>query len=335
MEKSYCAKLLIEAGAEVNFRDFWGQSLLSLAVRTNDCDCLKTLLATRADTNHPDEHGNTALMLAISLGKTDCAKLLIEAGADVNQPDEHGRTALMLASFDGNSDCTKLLIEAGADVNQVDKQGDTPLARATTEGRFDLAKILLQAGAEIYHSSAGTARMFRLAVLLGDWQCVLRLLDAGVDINQCYRPHEHYLFRAAINDASPAHYRVTHAIRDDDRNFLKILLDEGHAVPSVVQCKVVGDEAKFLALPLLLFVGGCQGVMLYYEGERWKRFFPEDWDDPCLKNQCRKFIRKHLLTLKLDTNLFVPVRQLEMTKEKPGLPRKLVSYLLWDQSSDF
>ncbi len=62
------------------------------------------------------------------------------------------------------------------------------------------------------------------------------------------------------------------------------------------------------------------------------RYFPPDWDGLDLKNQCRKFIRKHLLTLDPHTNLFIRVPQLQMTDEKPGLPRKLASYLLYHQN---
>ncbi len=62
-----------------------------------------------------------------------------------------------------------------------------------------------------------------------------------------------------------------------------------------------------------------------------KPFHLPDWDDPDLKNQLRKFIRKHLLTLD-PTNLFIQVPQLKQTTEKAGLPEELVSYLLYEQN---
>ncbi len=61
-------------------------------------------------------------------------------------------------------------------------------------------------------------------------------------------------------------------------------------------------------------------------------FFPADWDDLGLKNQCRKVIRKHLLTLDPHTKIFMRIPQLQMTPHRAGIPEYLVSYLLYEQS---
>ena len=84
----------------------------------------KMLIEAGANINAIDHEGRTALMRSLF---TEVAKILIEDGADVDAKDNDGRTALMMAE---TVERAKLLIEAGADTDVVDKKGNTALIYA-------------------------------------------------------------------------------------------------------------------------------------------------------------------------------------------------------------
>lgn len=93
------AKILIDAGVDVNTRDHLGLTPLLVA-------CGKTtqgyrtiaekLVAKKASLNVRDVFGHTPLMLAISGGMLDIARLLIERGADVDAVSRKGESAISL-----------------------------------------------------------------------------------------------------------------------------------------------------------------------------------------------------------------------------------------------
>jgi ankyrin repeat protein len=102
-------------------------SLLDLAlVNAKNADETKLLIDAGADVNAKNYCGWTALMIAKNSEQT---KLLIKGGVDVNVRDDLGRTALMVAK---TAEQTKLLIEAGANVDAKDNIGWTALIYAKT-----------------------------------------------------------------------------------------------------------------------------------------------------------------------------------------------------------
>ncbi len=83
----------------------------------------------------------------------------------------------------------------------------------------------------------------------------------------------------------------------------------------------------------LLHAAGERDVKMAKQFGGTELFRPPDWEDLGLMNQCRKFIRKHLLTLDPNTNLFIRVPQLHVTKldtpkPNPGLLKSSLSALL-------
>src|SRR5205085_7901823 len=79
---------------------------------------IERLLAAGADPNFANPGGETVLMTASRAGNLDAIFLLIARGAKVNAKEsERGQTALMWAVLENHADAVKLLLARGADIN--------------------------------------------------------------------------------------------------------------------------------------------------------------------------------------------------------------------------
>ena len=88
-----------------------GYTALMFAASQNVVDAARVLIEAGGNVNAKTDHGTTALMEAAVCNATDVAKLLIRAGADVNAKDNDGGTVLSWAI---GSDIEALLKAAGA-----------------------------------------------------------------------------------------------------------------------------------------------------------------------------------------------------------------------------
>jgi ankyrin repeat protein len=174
-------------------RDKWlppgGLTPLLFAARDGKVESAKVLLEAGADVNLVDPDRHTPLILALMNGHFDVAGLLIEKGADVNMQDKVGQTALY-AAVDAHTrpasnrpapretddkltslEVIRMLLEKGARVDaalraqvpyrtKLDRGGDgvlgaatTPLIRAAKAADVPVIKMLLERGA---NASAAT-----------------------------------------------------------------------------------------------------------------------------------------------------------------------------------
>ena len=76
---------------------------------------VRELLEAGVDMEARDFYGNTALIMASSHGYPDVVRVLLEAGADKEAKNNNGYTALTAASRYGHRDVVQLLLEAGED----------------------------------------------------------------------------------------------------------------------------------------------------------------------------------------------------------------------------
>jgi hypothetical protein len=132
MNKPAVIKLLIDAGANVNWRDAAGQSLVMNAVEHPDI--VKLLIDAKADVNAANDYKITPLASAAERGNLESVKLLLAAGANVRHRDPTGGSALMVAVLRGYKDIVRTLIDAGADVAR-DKDDLLALAKDKPEIR--------------------------------------------------------------------------------------------------------------------------------------------------------------------------------------------------------
>ncbi|MEO5923019.1 MAG: ankyrin repeat domain-containing protein [Bryobacteraceae bacterium] len=232
------------AAAEFSFgrsRDTNGGALTALvfAARQNCIDCAKVLLDAGANVNQTTNYGWTPLLTATQNRNYKLAALLLERGANPNLKNNGGWSPLYLATDNRNIeigdyptpkadmdqlDYIKLLISKGADVNVrvcgtksvppacagdstetrtnftmqwLQEDGATPFLRAAQSSDVDLMKVLIAAGADpkirTAHDVTALSVASGIAWVEGvtfEWsraknvEAVKMLLDLGVNVNQ-------------------------------------------------------------------------------------------------------------------------------------------------------
>jgi uncharacterized protein len=159
------ARVLLEAGADVNQTTRYGWSPLLAATQNQNYQMAKFLIENGADVNIANKGGWTPLYLATDnrnieggdyptrtpdMDTLEYITLLLEKGADPNARmiessetrtvftnqwlDEKGATAFLRASQSGDVELMKLLLEHGADPKINTELGVTPLAAAAGIG---------------------------------------------------------------------------------------------------------------------------------------------------------------------------------------------------------
>ncbi len=67
-----------------NYKDFYNNSSLHIAVKKNSIEMVKYLLDKNCDINDINKNGETVLHIACRSGYDDIIKLLLEKGADID-----------------------------------------------------------------------------------------------------------------------------------------------------------------------------------------------------------------------------------------------------------
>lgn len=151
-------KLLLTAGADINYRGVMGKTALYNAIE-NDRPAVAELLLNRdADANIANMAGTMPLMEAARRGNRELAQLLLTKGANINaveKPDLgysvpettlSGMTALLYAAHAGQTETVKLLVGAGAEINVHNSNGKTAIREAADRGNAEVVQLLRTAG---------------------------------------------------------------------------------------------------------------------------------------------------------------------------------------------
>ena len=220
-----------------------------LALDMRSCDNLKL--------------GYRELHCAILLQNSNKVKEILASGANVN--DDRGRegfSPLTLAvlgkclQFDDKSDkhwvacpsdsnIVKQLIASGADVNARNKHTSfTVLRYAVRTGNADIIKLLIDAGAKVNIANDHKPNPLNGAVASGNADIVKLLLDAGADPNAveyAFLSKKAYAFLKNYVLDGPLDGLITPlslAIRDDNSDIVKLLLDAGADINAVTKVSV-------------------------------------------------------------------------------------------------
>ncbi|CAN0135268.1 unnamed protein product [Ectocarpus sp. 4 AP-2014] len=216
------ARLLILAGANVNFVDLWeGHSVLHQAIEGGHERLANELIMSGADVRTHDSHDRTPLHLAALKGLDGSVSALLFRGVDKDAVDKAGRSALILASCScvgdkARSTVVETLLAAGADfsirddlrssaldsasvcghvptihalvqhglgVNSCDDHGDTALHKATLQDQAGSVDALIEAGADMEMKRTGGATPLWTAAFFCSPKTLLALLLKGAISN--------------------------------------------------------------------------------------------------------------------------------------------------------
>lgn len=133
-------------------------AVLAIAAKSNLYPIVRLLVDAGADINYQDEQGETALHVAARFGHEKCAEILINGTpyqkANLELVEKtFSWTALFIACVDGNLPIVELLINAGAELHKSDSSGWTPKEHAALRGHVGIALHLAKV-APVPHSSA-------------------------------------------------------------------------------------------------------------------------------------------------------------------------------------
>ena len=240
-----------------------GLTALVFAARQGDLESAKLLIEAGADVNQVTEFGWSPLLAATNNRNYQLGKFLVERGADVNIANKGGMTPLYLATDNRNIEggdypvpkpdmdhleFIKILLDHGANVNHQVKSntetrtiftmqwffesGATAFVRAAQSGDVTLMKLLLAHGADpkIATDLGDTA----LSVCAGigwvegityEWspkenvEAVKMLLDLGLDPNAANKEGRTALMGAALKGRNEVvQLLVDHGARLDTRD---------------------------------------------------------------------------------------------------------------------
>lgn len=115
-----CANYLLEAGADVNLKNFTGFTALHWAAFTNRVETLDTLIKHGADLEERTADGKTAIHIAAYKGNREFIENILKRGADINAVDANGWNALHYTILSKQCATGEWLLKKGVTFNQVD-----------------------------------------------------------------------------------------------------------------------------------------------------------------------------------------------------------------------
>ncbi|XP_063913941.1 uncharacterized protein LOC135130478 [Zophobas morio] len=170
-------ELLATLGADLDSKEC-KDSPLRIATLKGFDKSVEILIKYGADVNRRDNHGFTPLFYAI-VNDNILKMFLDHSTTDVNAKSYSFVTALHFAAQNGKVHATEELLQHGAEVNAKDCKSETPLHYAIIAKDERVVKCLLKYSANLEDGIS----LIRLACIYDAPDCLLTLLNSGVDIN--------------------------------------------------------------------------------------------------------------------------------------------------------
>jgi ankyrin repeat protein len=137
---------VLSLGAEAcGDKDDISAALLKMGGGVEDCEKMQLLLDAGADVNWKRADGQTPLCQAAMYSYNGSVDLLLRHKAQVDLPGKYSNlecTALIAAALSGKIETVRLLLEAGADRALKDDQGKTALHRAIEANKKEIVDLL-------------------------------------------------------------------------------------------------------------------------------------------------------------------------------------------------
>ncbi|XP_032236009.2 transient receptor potential cation channel subfamily A member 1 isoform X2 [Nematostella vectensis] len=138
---------LIQDGADVNFSDRHGQTILHEVARIWHPDVAKFILENGGKVNVSDSYGRTPLHVAAAVDYPEMVEFLFQNGADLEaKTTGEQQTPTHYAAKNDATKSLKVLIKLGGNMDDRDYKGRTPLQVAAELDRSETAKFLIDQG---------------------------------------------------------------------------------------------------------------------------------------------------------------------------------------------
>jgi uncharacterized protein len=144
---------LIGAGAPLEVRDPAGRTALLIATQGNDVDVARLLIDAGADVNAKDSIRDTPFLYAGAEGRNEILRMILATGrADLRDTNRYGGVAIIPASHHGHPETVRILLETDVDIDHVNNLGWTALIEAVILGDGgpiyqEIVGLLVDAGA--------------------------------------------------------------------------------------------------------------------------------------------------------------------------------------------
>jgi len=184
-DEKYKLMALAYMGADINVKDKYGMTPLMNAAGKSNFDVVNFLKRKGARTDFKYPRNFTLLMEVARKKQANLVKELLAEGADINEVSEGGETALVATLRGVNSeDMVELLIQNGADVNLPGWNGYTPILYvAESYPNLKILDLLINAKANVNYQNKYGLTALMLAVEANNRDVIIKLLEAGADIN--------------------------------------------------------------------------------------------------------------------------------------------------------
>jgi ankyrin repeat protein len=242
-------KLLLQAGARVNFQSSNGGTALYEAASRNYAKVIEVLVEGGADPNLSGETLGTPLYAAVFNGAIDAAKVLVWNGANL-EARWLGSTALHLAALRNDTKMVRLLVEAGAEVDAIDDQGLNALHIAALVANVGMLRFLRAAGSwpDTPDKLGQTALHF--AVMTGMVPVVKEVLSwRGIDVSA--RSNE--LMTPLHIAAARGFLKIAELLIEAGADVNAVMVDQYGASTTVLRAAVTNNRPEVVGL--LLRVG--------------------------------------------------------------------------------
>lgn len=141
-----CVDALIQAGADVNAQDKYGQTPLYMLARKWQSDLIpiaELLKKKNVKIDVADSSGNTPLIEACDSSRNgEMVRWLLDNGADINKRNDYKQTPLMIAAAGAYEEVINPLLQHNPDLDAQDKKGDTALHYALDDRQYTLPILL-------------------------------------------------------------------------------------------------------------------------------------------------------------------------------------------------
>ncbi len=149
-EEELRIKALLVAGANLNVKNEYGQTLLHWALNEGSLEAVKFLIENGADFNVEDMHGQTPLFFAQRYDYDEIAAYLLEKGARVARMTTNEQALWSAIRKKDYQQAEQLVISGGININAVDNYGATLLHTAVIRGTPQIVELLLKNGADVH-----------------------------------------------------------------------------------------------------------------------------------------------------------------------------------------